>query len=845
MASHPRRRPQNSNRNSNIVRASVLETALELGVAQNSTVANWIFNNPLAEEPEEEQFDSDKPDDDVDQDNNPQPAAELEEIVTPTLTSTPNTTSDESSSLNSPQNNSGSAAISGFQVHMHKPSVTQPPHVHFGDFSSEQLQLFSPFSLSPPAPTPILKGQSNGNLLGRLSRDTERAWSQDDSLRHNSSHDNPSPAPADVGYSSEGQYLSKGKANKGKDKPEKKKTKKGSKPKALDLSKSDGRDTDYASDGGYLSASSNKSQGKSPGKSKSRAMAFFRRRPKKSQRGSDDEDDDEIPPVPAIPRLPRPSSPKPLERRATPSSPTRSGFTPLTLNFSSPPGPPLPRRRASKSPPPVRVTTSPSPSPSPRPSEHSSTSQPPSSPLLTSAPAPVTLTPVTAAATLPLPPSVPGTPLSAASFPSSSTPPTQPASVVPSRPTSAPTSRHHLGIPPPAPPPTLPLPQPPPSPSIPSRMMTSTSPAPPSPPSRRGPPARPVPSVPIPAGLLTPGMQQTRALSPRKGSSPYRNLLSSKGPPPDQTVLQTLNGEGYRGSAVLQQQHHSPKSSDPSSEGDQAKGPHSIVGKQQFEASGSTGFAVTAAFLQRRIQHGVPPSPRHPPPDAPLPQLPPVPSPTPSARARTPIGSPSKFHEHFSSVSSVPLSHVLSVPPSASPAPSTVTRSGSSSGPSVRSSNTSLSTSDRGDAPQIHDSSRLPDYPRPATSASNVSEASYGRPIPSSFDRPSIRLMSRFSDRSEASLSVYPPTTHRDSASAYDDEDADVEEVSTNKSVFDEEDDDASVYTSEDKTAGRRTMYLVEHGDDETGDEIVIAGSQYWSGHVHPPLPVQPRPGFF
>lgn len=55
---HVRRRPTraklgDSQRNSNIVRASVLETALELGFSQNSTVANWIFNNPLSEEVEE------------------------------------------------------------------------------------------------------------------------------------------------------------------------------------------------------------------------------------------------------------------------------------------------------------------------------------------------------------------------------------------------------------------------------------------------------------------------------------------------------------------------------------------------------------------------------------------------------------------------------------------------------------------------------------------------------------------------------------------------------------------------------------------------------------------------
>ena len=50
-----RRRPtkHRARPDSNVVRASVLETALELGIAHNSTVANWIFNSPLAEESEE------------------------------------------------------------------------------------------------------------------------------------------------------------------------------------------------------------------------------------------------------------------------------------------------------------------------------------------------------------------------------------------------------------------------------------------------------------------------------------------------------------------------------------------------------------------------------------------------------------------------------------------------------------------------------------------------------------------------------------------------------------------------------------------------------------------------
>lgn len=41
------------NRDSNALRASVLETALQLGIGNNSTVANWMFNNSLEEVDEE------------------------------------------------------------------------------------------------------------------------------------------------------------------------------------------------------------------------------------------------------------------------------------------------------------------------------------------------------------------------------------------------------------------------------------------------------------------------------------------------------------------------------------------------------------------------------------------------------------------------------------------------------------------------------------------------------------------------------------------------------------------------------------------------------------------------
>jgi hypothetical protein len=53
----PRKPPPSdvAKRDSNALRASVLETALELGFGSNNTVANWIFNNPLEEEEEPEE----------------------------------------------------------------------------------------------------------------------------------------------------------------------------------------------------------------------------------------------------------------------------------------------------------------------------------------------------------------------------------------------------------------------------------------------------------------------------------------------------------------------------------------------------------------------------------------------------------------------------------------------------------------------------------------------------------------------------------------------------------------------------------------------------------------------
>ena len=639
---------------------------------------------------------------------------------------------------------------------MHKPSVTEPPpHVHFDDFPSENLQLFSPVFSSFPSLSSASGDPNDGKLRVRRSKDSHRASSHEDSLRHSRSNESPSPGPAEAGYSSEGQYLSKGKEKeKERGKFNKKRIKKWMKPAALDLTKGDDREVDYTSDGGYLSASSNKSLGKSPSKAKSRAMAFFRRRPKKSQPGSDDEDEDYIPPVPALPVFPRPSSPKPLGRSGVAaSSPTRPTFTPLPLNLSRPPRSPA-RRRSSKSPPPVRVP----PVPSPRLPE----SVPKASPV--SPRPPPHLSPTDALAP-------PHTPLPTTLLTNSPIP-------VPSltHRTNISSSRHHLNMPPPAPPPSQPLPQ--------------------------------LPSSPLP---LTPSRRMvTQPLSPRRGS-----------PAPPSPMPRAAGPNNMRS--------HSDMFVSPGSHADAARPAYPVMLRQHSAPVVPHGTGVAAALLHRRLhgqQSGAPPpSPPRPPPDAPLP---PAPSPTLSAPSpRSPTG-PSKFHEHFSSVSSV--SHVLS-PPASTPTSRSPSRSGSSSGPSVHTSSSEQSSNRL----QIRDTRTSTITTGTATTTDETSSSRASGSTGAS----RIRLVSRFSD---TSLGLRLGRASIDD----DDANADVEEVCKEGAEADVDEDDASFYPSDEKTAGRRTMYLVEHGQvDEGGDEIVIAGSHYFDKEPYPPLPTRPGAGYF
>ena len=708
-------------------------------------------------------------------------------MLTPALTFASNITSDDSSSLSSPQNNVAYAS----QTHAHKPSVFEAPHVHFSHFASGQLSLSLPLA---QLPSTLIQGRETlgktSNSSGKPSNDTENSPNNDFKLQTDRQRVTPSPVKSEAGYGSDSHYLSdsaglkksgkaKGKAKKGK-------------PPALDLRAE--REPGYSSDGGYLSASSSKSQKSSKGKS--RAMAFFRRKPKKSQQVSDDEGDD-IPPVPAMPPMPVPSSPRPLKHFGAPSSPTRSGFTPLKLNFNaSPPGSSAGRKDRT-SPPPARVV-SPSPTPTvPRTSEQTINPMSLPSPLPPSTPA-RSAVPVIAHTPSHIP-------LTALSFSASQAPGT------PVRLSPHPSSRN-VGIRPAAPPPTQPLPQPPPFPvpTTPSRrapgppptqalppppvQATPVPPSVPTTPPRRTPPFRPLPMAPVPIPPVQP--LRIRSPVPRKTSPAPPHVMFR--PQPVHTASDPVVPQrAYPNAEAVPRRYPSH---------------NTVPSDESFESGPSKNGAVWTQhsgtpplFLQRRM-HGAQGFPRHPPPDSPLPQVP-------DAHHPHPAVAPSKFHEHFSSVSSMSHTHA----PPALLTPRSASGSGSSSGPSVRSARSSaapsVSTSSSHGRSSHHSGGVIDARPETSSSSPSRSETSHGKQTTASIAHSSIS-----DNRSDVSVSIY--CDERFSALTYE-EAGNYNDPKGAQADDEDDDDDASFYPSDEKTAGRRTMYLVENGhalDDDGQD---------------------------
>lgn len=147
--------------------------------------------------------------------------------------------------------------------------------------------------------------------------------------------------------------------------------------------------------------------------------------------------------------------------------------------------------------------------------------------------------------------------------------------------------------------------------------------------------------------------------------------------------------------------------------------------------------------------------------------------------------------------------------------PRSASGSGSSSGPSVRSTRSSnapsVSTSDSHGQSSRHSGGVVDALPEMRSSLR--SETSYGKHLTASISR-AYSHSSMLDTRSDVSASVYD-----ERSSTYD------EEVGNDprgvQADDEDDDDDASFYPEDEKTAGRRTMYLVENGralEEEDGD---------------------------
>ncbi|KAI1788606.1 hypothetical protein LXA43DRAFT_635663 [Ganoderma leucocontextum] len=250
----PSARPQRADaeNRSSVLRASILESALELGVGNSRTVANWIFN--AVEEGDEE-------------DNTG--------IVSPSLTYASTATSaSEDSNLSTGRAQQQQQQQQQQQAQPGAGIVIQV-NGHASDKDSLHLNL----------DTSLQHSQRNGLSPARLTPDpTQRTLHLD--LRASPEPRAISPAPSSQtggtknklrkprpdGYESDGGYVSEGgKAKKEKAKKEKEKQKqRKEEEKKEKKSKKKGRDkdgngggegggvTDYESDGGYLSESSAK-----------------------------------------------------------------------------------------------------------------------------------------------------------------------------------------------------------------------------------------------------------------------------------------------------------------------------------------------------------------------------------------------------------------------------------------------------------------------------------------------------------------------------------------------------------------------------------------------------------
>ncbi|KAI0665571.1 hypothetical protein C8Q78DRAFT_995428 [Trametes maxima] len=331
--------PNTENRGSGL-RASILESALELGVGTNRTVANWIFN-PVPEDDEGEG---------------------TEDVNSPSLTYASTATSEESNlSAGLTQHSQPGAGIlvngkdqplsldtsvQDTQRSGPSPAANTPPEsmhraLHFDLSATPEPRVYSPV----PSPQPKSKlsklrrkmkpdgYESDGGYVSESGKSKEKEKKGGKLFGRNKKGDGDGADESDGGYLSEVALKKKKSKKEKKEKPKSKNTESPTTENETDKGYSSSFSRNRSrkqtvtspvsgdeSDGGYLSEASSKKK------------RFFRLNSRSRKKDSFDSAE-QAPPVPALPVLPHPIADK-WSRSGTPLPESRNA-TPLPSDAAS------------------------------------------------------------------------------------------------------------------------------------------------------------------------------------------------------------------------------------------------------------------------------------------------------------------------------------------------------------------------------------------------------------------------------------------------------------------------------------------------------------------------------
>ncbi|KAL7278161.1 hypothetical protein ACG7TL_008133 [Trametes sanguinea] len=345
----PQRADPNPENRTSGLRASILESALELGIASNRTVANWMFNS--VPEVDEE--------------------AENEDTTSPSLTYASTATSEESNlsaGLAQRAQPGVGILVNGKDISLsldtsvqdsqrtgHSPERTTPPDstqrtLQFDLRATPEPRMYSPSPSPATAPSPQPKSklsklrrknkpdggyESDGGYMSDGGKTKEK---EKKSRMFGRSKKSETDAGA-TDHETDGGYLSEASVKKKKSKKEKKKPKNTDSP-ATDYETDKGYSSSFSksrsrkqsvtspvsggeeSDGGYLSEASSKKR------------RFFRLNSKSRKKQDSFDSAEQAPPVPSLPPLTLPIADK-WSRATTPQPADSRNVTPLPSDMSS------------------------------------------------------------------------------------------------------------------------------------------------------------------------------------------------------------------------------------------------------------------------------------------------------------------------------------------------------------------------------------------------------------------------------------------------------------------------------------------------------------------------------